>query len=97
MRLVSVLLLSATSFALAGCEPTCKDTCRKLLECDEVDTPRVALEDCTASCTVQSELYEDWQDTQLRESFADLKQCVIDNECDTIADGVCYDEELFIW
>ena len=91
------LILCIAPTLLVGCEPTCKETCRKLLECEEVQTPRLALEDCTASCTVQGELYEDWQDTQLRQSFADLKTCVVDNECDRIADGVCYDEELFIW
>ena len=80
-----------------GCEPTCENTCEKLLECDEVDTPRVSEDDCTTSCIIQEEMYEDWEDAQLREAHGDAKQCIKDNTCEDLATGTCYEDELFIW
>lgn len=80
-----------------ACEPTCRQTCRKLLECEEVETPRQALEDCNTSCELQQQLYEDWEDLQARDALGELKQCVVDAECTDIADGACYDEDLYLW
>ncbi len=81
----------------SGCEPTCKATCKKLVKCEDVETPRVSHEECTASCEIQQQLYEEWTDTQKREDFGDLKRCVKQSECTDIADGECYDEDLYIW
>lgn len=83
----------------AGCEPTCKATCKKLLECgDGIDTPRASLDDCEYACEVRQDLYEDtWENPHLRDEFADMKSCIADEACADIAEGVCYDDELFIW
>ncbi len=81
--------------ALSGCEPSCERTCAKLLDCDGVETPRVGQEDCELQCARQEELYDSWDDTQLQDAFADHKRCVLDETCDAIADGACYDEDLF--
>jgi hypothetical protein len=80
---------------LAGCEPTCKNTCEKLLACDEVETPRLSLDDCTDSCEEQQALYVRWDDTQLIDAFAAYKTCVEEEGCAAIAEGVCYDEDLY--
>lgn len=97
MRL-ALLLGLALGTALAGCEPTCKNTCQKLLDCEDVETPRVAEDDCEYSCSTQQEIYENtWQDQQKRDAFADAKQCVIDSDCADIANGDCYDADLYIW
>jgi hypothetical protein len=85
------------SLSVAGCEPTCKQTCRTLLDCEEVSTARLDVDECAASCEIQEQLYEDWEDNQLRDAFGDLKTCIQEEECDAIADGACYDSDLFIW
>jgi hypothetical protein len=92
-------LLSTASIALFGlaCEPTCEQTCQDLLACDELETDRMALDDCTAACVVQQNLYDDWEDAELQEGFADYKRCVSETTCDGIASGECYDEELYAW
>lgn len=91
-------LLVGMALALAGCEPTCRNTCQKLLACEGVETPRVPESDCEYSCEAQQALYEDdWEDQQKRDALADVKRCVIDSECADIADGACYDEDLYIW
>ncbi|MCK6504347.1 hypothetical protein L6R53_13255 [Myxococcota bacterium] len=93
-RALALVLLAAP---LAACEPTCKQTCRKLLDCEEVDTPRQGLEECQAACEIQERLYEDWEDLQAREALADVKRCVRDEECVDIAEGACYDPDLYVW
>lgn len=93
-RLVLLALVGALT---AACEPTCKQTCRTLIECEAVDSPRQGLEDCQASCEIQQRVYEDWEDTQKRDALAELKRCIQAEECEAIADGACYDDELFVW
>lgn len=95
---LAAALLLILGAGLSACEPTCKATCRKLLACDDVNSPRVSQDDCEYSCTTQQNLYEqDWEDTQLREALADAKRCVSASSCEDIAAGVCYDEDLYIW
>ena len=91
--------LAAACLALfaSGCEPTCKATCKKLVKCEDVETPRVSREECTTSCEIQQQLYDEWSDTQKRGNFGDLKRCIKQSECSDIADGTCYDEDLYIW
>jgi hypothetical protein len=91
----ALLLLSAA--ALAACEPTCEATCEKLLACDEVDTPLVALQDCTDACLTQEQLYDEWEDGQKQDALSDFKTCVSDSECSDIAEAVCYDEDIYSW
>lgn len=94
------LLTIATGlgWSLAGCEPSCKNTCEKLLSCEGVDQPRVAQEDCEASCDNQATLYEeDWENQQLANELAAAKECIIDSECADIAAGDCYNPDLYVW
>lgn len=92
-----IFLLVGIVLAVAGCQPTCRSVCHKLVNCDEVETPRLAEDECVSQCEVQQKLYDDWQDTELRSSFADLKSCIKDEDCSAIDDGACYDPDLYIW
>lgn len=95
---MKLLLLSTAVAVLAtGCEPSCKKTCVKLIECEEIDTPRLHEEECIRSCETQQDLFESWEASDERERFADLKRCIKESECADIADGECYDDELYIW
>jgi hypothetical protein len=83
---------------LIGCDgPPCKQVCEKLLECEEVDSPRIALSECEDSCEAQEALYQQWTDEELEERFVAYKECVDEEECSAIAEGACYDERLFAW
>ena len=90
-------ILALLSSLTSGCEPSCMKTCKKLVECEEVDTPRLSAQECSESCETQQQVYDGWEDLQKREAFAELKRCVREEECGAIANGVCYDEELYIW
>jgi hypothetical protein len=80
---------------LVACEPSCEQTCEKLLSCDEVESPRVSELECERACTTQEELYLSWDDVSLQEAFSDHKRCIDEEECGAIADGACYDDRLF--
>ncbi|MCB9761321.1 MAG: hypothetical protein H6739_15875 [Alphaproteobacteria bacterium] len=82
---------------LLGCTPTCEQTCRKLIRCGEVPSDGVSEFRCTESCNDQIDLYQLWDDTQLQEKQEAARRCVGDNECAQIADGVCYDEDMYIY
>ncbi len=97
MRVLSSLLVLCTAVIATGCEPSCKNICEKLVECEDVETPRVSWVECTDSCEAQERLYEQWTDTVKREGFVDMKTCIDESECSDIADGECYDEDLYIW
>ena len=96
-KAVIAILLFGVASVLAGCEPSCEATCEKLLACDEVETPLVALEDCSDACLTQQQLYESWEDGQKQEALSDYKNCVSDSECADISEAVCYDEEIYSW
>lgn len=100
MRLTLPLLLAGGLLLLPACEPTCASTCDKLLACEDgtVDQPRVSDDECESACELQQALYEDdWENGQLREDFAELKRCVSDETCEAIADGACYDPDLYVF
>jgi hypothetical protein len=82
-------------FTLVGCEPSCEETCEKLLSCDEVESPRVSERECERACTTQEDLYLSWEDVELQQAFSDHKRCIDQSECGAIAEGECYDETLF--
>ena len=90
-------LFVAASLLGTGCEPSCEATCKTLLACDSVETSRVHIDECTSTCQIQEQLYESWEDQQLRDAFGELKTCIQSVECSDLADGACYDEELYIW
>jgi hypothetical protein len=96
-NLFRIIFLIAPLTALVGCEPTCKKTCKKLLDCDNIETARTEVEECQASCEIQQEMFDGWEASDERERFKELKQCIRSNECADIANGECYDEELYIW
>lgn len=97
MRAAPFLAL-ALAVCAAGCEPTCKNTCEKLLSCDDVEQPRVSVDDCETSCENQERQYdEDWDNQQLADELADAKECIMDSECADIADGACYNPDLYVW
>ncbi len=79
---------------LSACDPPCSRTCKKLVNCG-LDTPRLSKEECELACEDQEALYDEWEDPQLRTSFREYKQCVMDKTCNAIEDGVCYDEDLY--
>jgi len=81
---------------LAGCQPTCKEVCKKVLECD-LDSDRVSVVECEENCTRQQLLYEIWEDEAKADLFVEHKQCIMGASCDEIADGTCYDEDLFVF
>jgi hypothetical protein len=70
--------------------------CRKLLDCD-LDTQRVAFDECTTSCSSQQSLYATWDNQHLQQLWDDHRRCIGRSSCEEIANGACYDgyEELF--
>lgn len=98
MRKAFPLFIALASLPLAGCEPSCAKTCKKLLSCDDIDTDVSEVEECEATCEVQQSVYDNWgEDSIEREAFGDLKRCINQSECNDIATGECYDDELYIW
>ena len=94
-RALALILVSFLGM-LSACDPSCQRVCRKLVEdCDEVETPRLGPEDCEAQCNNQEALYQRWTDEQLQDRFEAYKVCVMSEECEDIADGVCYDDTLY--
>lgn len=84
------------SLLLAGCDTSCTTACRAVLECD-LDSDRVSTEECVESCQRQESLYELWEDDTKADAFAEHRSCLADSTCDELADGACYDPELFIF
>jgi hypothetical protein len=96
MRVVLPALLLAVAFG-AGCNPSCKRTCRKVLECGNLSTDRLALGACVEDCQKQEQLYDNWDDEAKQDLFVDHKRCLVGATCEEIEEGVCYDgyEDLF--
>ena len=57
----------------------------------------MGLEDCRLQCERQQSLYDGWDDQDLQTAFSDHKRCVLEEECDAIDEGACYDSDLFAW
>src|SRR5687768_6458568 len=99
--LVAAPLMAAplVTALLAGCSPPCGQVCRKILNQCELDSQRVAFDECEASCEAQETLYLEWDNEHLQDLFDDHKRCIARSSCEEIADGVCYEgyEELFVF
>jgi hypothetical protein len=81
---------------LAGCTPTCERTCIKLLDCGTLESDRVSVEECEASCSYQISLYDEWLDErELDKAFDQHRRCLIRSSCEKIDAGECYDDVLF--
>jgi hypothetical protein len=90
-------LLAIALIGVAACDPPCKRTCRKVLDCGNLSTDRLALDACIADCSQQELLYEEWEDERKEELFTEHKRCLLDATCEEIEAGECYVgyEELF--
>jgi uncharacterized protein (UPF0548 family) len=88
---VSLLALLGLSACDVGCEPVC----RKVLDCDGLETTELTLGECTAECVRQSQSFEIEEDEAGAVSFAEHKRCLKGASCDEISDGICYDADLF--
>ena len=93
----ALVALLVTSALASGCNPPCKRTCRKVLECGNLSTDRLALGACVEDCQKQENTYQDWDDEAKEELFVDHKRCLTSSSCEEIEAGVCYEgyEELF--
>jgi hypothetical protein len=84
---------------LAGCPPTCQQLCGKLNRC-ETD-PLVTIDECRLSCERELESYttlaKEEDDREPLKAFNQHRLCLGNHSCDEIADGVCYDEALFLF
>lgn len=91
-RLVPALVLLIAS----GCTPTCERTCRKILKCDNLESDRVSVFECQATCENQRSLYEGWADEKELDKALDAhRRCLVRSTCEEIEAGECYDERLF--
>jgi len=84
------------ALGLAGCEPSCRSTCRSVLKCELGVTP-IALEECEASCVFQERLYDEAEDERRRDALTRHKRCLNRSRCAEIEAGACYDEDVFIF
>ena len=82
---------------IVGCSPTCEQTCNKLLSCEQLSSPGMNMDECTSACSAQQNLYEDWEDIEKETAFKDLKSCIVAEECELLTEGVCYDEDVYVW
>lgn len=90
--LIGVLLLLA-----AGCAPPCQQVCRKVLDCGNLESDRIAFDECEQSCEAQQSLYATWEDEAKEDAFDDHKRCLMQESCEAIDEGVCYDEAIFVF
>ena len=83
-----------------GCTATCEQACNSLLTCEEegaFSAPSMNLDECQSACAAQENVYSSWDDVEKQQSFDDLKDCIVASECSELAEGVCYDENVYIW
>jgi len=88
------LALACVSW-LAGCSPGCERLCNKLDRCGLQNNR--TLEECQLSCTRELDAYKAADDRELIERYNRERRCLGSSTCDEIADGACYDEELFLF
>lgn len=68
--------------------------CKKVLACD-LDSDRVALSECEDSCERQTSLYVTWEDEIKQEAMDEHLRCLVQESCESIEDGACFDDRLF--
>lgn len=82
---------------LWACSPTCEKTCKKLVSCGDIESPEMNQQECESACNAQVNLYEDQQDETKQNALDDFKSCVVEETCEDLVEGVCYDEEVYPW
>ena len=88
--------LLAGALLLGACNPSCEKTCRQVLKCDNLDSDRIAVDECKLECQSQERLWDDWADeNELDNAFTEHKRCLVQSTCDEIEAGECYDDTLF--
>lgn len=92
MRVVVAVWLSAL---LAGCTPTCDQVCDHIVACGNPGTELLNSEECADACLRQDALYEEWTDEKLRDGYDAALRCLDDATCTELADGACYDPEVW--
>ena len=93
-RFEAFWVVAALAVALTGCAPDCDRSCRKLIGCG-LDSPRTAYDECVQSCESEQGLLESWEDDAKLAAFAEERRCIASSTCEEIADGVCYDPDLY--
>ncbi|MFZ5477827.1 MAG: hypothetical protein ACOZNI_13715 [Myxococcota bacterium] len=89
------MLLSRIFLSFLGCSPTCEQVCEKLVDCENEGTERMTATECELSCDEQEDLYDRWTDEQKRDAFEAELQCIQESACEEIAEGACYDPEVW--
>ena len=92
---VVALLLGAM---LPGCTPNCETVCKTLHGCPALDLQSTPEAECVLNCQLQENAYEKQQedeDTGFLEDFETLKTCIVDSTCPALAEGACYDSDLY--
>ena len=69
--------------------------CKKLVACENEGTERMSSDECKESCQQQQDLYAGWTDGEKQDAFDAELSCLYTSECADVADGVCYDEEVW--
>lgn len=97
MRRTCSLLLLPFVLAATACHPTCKQVCKKLLGCEEVENARINQEECEDACDREEALYEDWDNSALLDAFYAQNKCIYHASCEEIAAGDCADDDLLLY
>jgi len=81
-------------FLMWACTVTCEDVCTAISSCDEIEQESTGEIDCRSACLSQQ---EQAQVDGNEEAFDAMKSCITTSTCAEVAEGVCYDEELYSW
>lgn len=86
--------VAALIVLIGACAPPCGQTCRKVLDCG-LDSERVSFEECQLACEQQEALYASWENRELQAAFDDERRCIGQSSCEELADGACFNDELW--
>jgi len=90
------IVFAAVMLVLASaCAPTCESVCKKVIECDV--SSRLAQDECERECARQNTLYNTWEDQAKQDAYVEHKSCIAGSTCEQLDEGVCYDEDIFLF
>ena len=78
-----------------GCSSTCEQVCTKLRSCSDIELGTSNQLDCTNACVTQQEAISEEEPESA--SFSEYKDCVMQQTCEQIEAGSCYDSGLYSW